>query len=420
EKHQEQNEQAAVATSPASGTGAAQPDRHPPERRQPATGQQAFAPAPELPVMAPAADMPVTAFTSRKQAPELLLVPFLETNTPGVTTAPDSTDRPSRQVIRKRSIPVAMNFSAGKKRKAARAAKAETNEGSAGAAEPATTAKTTAAGLKQKKTPDEELALGSATLTVSAVAAVKKSTRPAPPEKRVSSRNEWTAGLYFAPRYAFRKFVPNASDDILITGVHSANQLDPERMGYEYGATYSRVVAPGLFLEGGISWMQLKENVAYTLTTGKIDTFSVSQTGSGQLVVETKLQTEDRQLISSYAYGGLRLGATYYFMERKGSRLNITVAGGANLLIKGTTRQYSNGEWRETVVFPSKENILEQSNYNLLLGVGYNVSLLQHYELSLMPAFNYFLGSTFKEREPLGLKPYSLGLNIQLKRRFNR
>ncbi|MEJ8801981.1 hypothetical protein [Pontibacter sp. H249] len=247
-----------------------------------------------------------------------------------------------------------------------------------------------------------------------------KEKRKAPQQPVVHSKNEWTAGIYVAPRYAFRKFVPNTTDDIMITGIRSANQLDPERMGYEFGATYSRVLVPGLFLEGGLSWLQLKENVTYTLTKGVIDTLTVRQSGNGQVVVESRLLSEERKLVSSYAYGGIRLGATYYFLQTQSRRLNLTVAGGANLLVKGTTRQFVNGEWIETVVFPSKENILEQSNYNLQLGVGYNVSVLGNYELSLMPTMSYFLGSTFKEREPLGLKPYSLGVNVQLKRRFNR
>ncbi|MFD3001838.1 hypothetical protein ACFS7Z_15800 [Pontibacter toksunensis] len=247
----------------------------------------------------------------------------------------------------------------------------------------------------------------------------KNEKKPAVVEKRLPSKNEWAAGVYFAPRYAFRKFIPNANDEILIMSVRNVNQLDPKRMGYEFGANFSRVLAPNLFVEAGLCWMQLKENVAYTLTTGQIDTFSVKQSNNGQIVVESKLVTEERQLISSYAYGGLRLGITQYFLERGNSRFNLTVAGGANLLIKGETRQFSNGEWTETVVFPSKENILEQSNYNLQVGVGYNVSVLQKYEIMLMPTMSYFIGSTFKEREPLGLRPYSLGVNLQLKRRFN-
>ena len=91
--------------------------------------------------------------------------------------------------------------------------------------------------------------------------------------------------------------------------------------------------------------MQLKENVTYTLTRGVIDTVTVKQATNGEVVVASRFITEEQQWVSSYAYGGLRIGATYYFLETHARRLNVTLAGGANLLIKGTTKQYSNGTW---------------------------------------------------------------------------
>ncbi|PRY12423.1 hypothetical protein CLV24_108167 [Pontibacter ummariensis] len=343
------------------------------------------------------------------QAEFILELPVISVS---ITSVADSADMIPRGQISKRLLPEAPILPYPDKKKARKHKTTKTRDTETPAVEKTGAEVAAVAPAKEKKTK-------AAAIPEKAVVEEKQQSKATPQKKQEHSRNEWTAGVYFAPRYAFRKFVPNASDDILITKVSSANQLDPERMGFEFGANYSRVLSPGLFAEGGLSWMQLKENVTYTLTTGEIDTFNVSQTGGRQIVIESKLRTEERQLVSSYAYGGLRLGATYYFMERGNSRLNITVAGGANLLIKGRTKQYSNGVWTETVEFPSVENILEQSNYNLQFGMGYNVSVLENYEVTLMPTINYFLGSTYKEREPLGLKPYSLGLNLQLKRRFN-
>ncbi|MBF8962119.1 hypothetical protein I0P70_02580 [Pontibacter sp. FD36] len=345
--------------------------------------------------------------------PEAEAIPFLSSNTPHITTWADSAERNHRYLAKKRLAPVALQLPVAAKRKRV---DHETATGIAKvlAGEAATSEKEGAEVNAEEEKPEK------AAIPEKKLDEQPKPAKPAPQEKQQASRNEWTAGVYFAPRYAFRKFLPNATDDVLITKVSSANQLDPERMGFEFGANYSRVLTPRLFGEAGLSWMQLKENVAYTLTTGELENTNVRESGSGQIVVESTLKTEERQLISSYAYAGLRLGTTYYFMERGKSRLNITVGGGANLLVKGRTQRYSNGVWTETVEFPSVENILEQSNYNLQLGVGYNSTMLENYEVTLMPAINYFLGSTFKEREPLGLKPYSLGLTLQLKKRFNR
>ncbi|GEO05070.1 hypothetical protein AAE02nite_27340 [Adhaeribacter aerolatus] len=231
--------------------------------------------------------------------------------------------------------------------------------------------------------------------------------------------NVWEAGFSFASRYAFRQFTPNASDNIFITQVNTRNKSNPERLGYEFGFNLARALTQNLYVETGLAWLQLKENLTYTYTNGTIDTIVVTAT-TNQTRINPVYKMEERRLASSYAYGGWRLGASYYFWNNGRRRFNFSVAGGINLLIKGETQEYQNGQYVRKVVFPSRANILEQANYNLLVGAGYNTRLGQHFELMLMPSLNYFMGSTFKEREPLGLRPYSLGLNIALKRRFSR
>jgi hypothetical protein len=190
-------------------------------------------------------------------------------------------------------------------------------------------------------------------------------------------------------------------------------------MGYELGLNVSKEVSRHLYLETSLAFVQLKENLSYSFTTGKVDTLIRQVSSDGQQINITAVyETGKRQLISSYAYGGWRIGATYYFWQNERRRFNIMVNSGVNLLVKGQTREIINGQESRTAYFPSKENILEQTNYNLLMGAGYSMNMLQKYELMLMPTLNYFLGSTFKNREPFGLRPYSLGLHVQLKRRL--
>jgi hypothetical protein len=241
-----------------------------------------------------------------------------------------------------------------------------------------------------------------------------------PVKQRQAARREWTLGLFFTPRYAFRKFMPVVSDEILITRLNNKNQSNTERVGYELGIQVSRAVRQNLYLESSLALVQLRENVSYSYATNKIDTLIRTVSGNNQLQVIPVYGTGQRQLVSSYAYGNWRLGASYYFWQNAYRRFNVTVSGGINILVKGRTRQYTDGMLEETVVFPSRDNILEQKNYNLSLGVGYTVSGGRPYELMIMPSFNYFLGSTFQAREPFGLRPYSIGVQLQLKRRFVR
>lgn len=240
------------------------------------------------------------------------------------------------------------------------------------------------------------------------------------PEPKKRKPESWSLSVFFAPRYAFRVFTPNTQDEILITRMNQINKLDPKRMGYEYGLNAAKTVTPKMQIEAGLSLMQLKENVDYSFTNGAVDSSSLTSVlaPDGSLTVTTGYVLEERQLTSTYTYGGLHLGTTYYFGSSARHRYNVTFAAGANLLVKGRTKQYINGTWTETITFPSRKNILEQSNYNLLLGAGYNVQLSPQFEFMVMPAINYFLGSTFKKREPFGLRPYSFGITFQVKKIF--
>jgi hypothetical protein len=264
-----------------------------------------------------------------------------------------------------------------------------------------------------------ELTLDSVSLAVQPRPEVQPSKESIIIPERRHSVKEWTMGVFFSPRYAFRVVTPASSDDIYITGLNQAKPSGADRMGYEAGVSLSKTVGRNLYLETSLAFMQLKENLSYNYTSGVIDTLlrTVSPDGK-QVDVKAVYITANRQLISSYAYGGWRMGATYYFWQNQHRRFNFTLNGGVNLLVKGQTREIIDGQESKTIYFPSKENILEQTNYNLQVGAGYSVRVMQKYELMLMPTLNYFLGSTFKTREPFGLKPYSLGIHIQLKRRF--
>ncbi|MEJ8756906.1 hypothetical protein WG947_07870 [Pontibacter sp. H259] len=231
-------------------------------------------------------------------------------------------------------------------------------------------------------------------------------------------QREWYVGMHVASRYAFRQFTPTATDNVYITKLNNYEPLDPNRLGYEVAFNAGKQLKQNLYLETSISLMQLREDVSYAFTNGKVDTLLKSRTADGSYHATPVYVQNQRQLKSAYTYGGLRVGVNYYFLQNSRKRLNLTLAGGANLLLKGQTTEYINGIQTSNVFFPSADSPLEQTNYNLLAGIGYNITLPKNYELTLMPNLNYFLGSTFSNREPFGLKPYTLGLSVQVKKRF--
>jgi hypothetical protein len=230
----------------------------------------------------------------------------------------------------------------------------------------------------------------------------------------------WTVGAFAGPRYSFRRFAPEGSDDVYITRLNNRNASNTQRMGYEAGLSVERSVSHRLALRTSLAYTRLNENLSYAYTTGRVDTLLRSLTGDGEILVNPVLQTGERQLISSYAYAGWRAGATWYFAQRGRRRYHLSLDGGVNLLVKGRTKTLLNGQWQETAYFPSRDNLLEQTNYNLQAGIGCRFRAGRGYEFTVMPALNYFLGSTFRSREPFGLRPYSLGVHLQLSRRLGR
>ena len=230
----------------------------------------------------------------------------------------------------------------------------------------------------------------------------------------------WTVGAFAAPRYSFRRFAPVGSDDVYITRLNRRNASNTQRMGYEAGLSVGRLVTPRLALRTSLAYTRLNENLSYAYTTGRVDTVLRSLTSDNEILVNPVLQTGERQLISSYAYAGWRAGATWYFAQRARRRYHLSLDGGVNLLVKGRTKTLLNGPWQETVYFPSRDNLLEQTNYNLQVGIGCSFRAGRGYEFTVMPALNYFLGSTFRSREPFGLRPYSLGIHLQLSRWLGR
>src|SRR5688500_18781700 len=85
------------------------------------------------------------------------------------------------------------------------------------------------------------------------------------PERKPSAK-EWTLGVFFSPRYAFRVVTPASSDDIYITGLNQAKPSGADRMGYEAGLSISKSIGRNLYLETSLAFMQLKENLSYNYT----------------------------------------------------------------------------------------------------------------------------------------------------------
>ena len=227
-------------------------------------------------------------------------------------------------------------------------------------------------------------------------------------------KNEYHFQVFFSPRYSYRRIASNSKDDVLIVDIKNGSSFR-QRFGYETGILLSRDLTSKLNINAGLSLVNLKESITYSYTKGAVTSVRIDTGENGQYIVIPIYENETATASSSYYYGGITLSSSYSFLEKKGRRFYLTFGTGVNLLVKGKTIVVLNGVENTTLYFPSSENPLEQMNFKLNLGLGYGHRLSENIELTVEPTLNYYLGSTFKEREPVGIKPYTLGLNIGLR-----
>lgn len=220
--------------------------------------------------------------------------------------------------------------------------------------------------------------------------------------------------VFFSPRYSYRRIASNAKDDMLIVDIKNGLNFR-QRFGYETGVFFSRDLNSRLSINAGLSLVSLNESITYSYTKGAVNTIRFETEKNGQYTVVPIYENDTATASSSYYYSGVTLSSSYSFLQTKSRRFYLIFGTGVNLLIKGKTVVELNGVENSTLYFPSRENPLEQMNFKLNLGGGYGHRLGEKIELNVEPAINYYLGSTFKEREPVGIKPYTLGVNIGLR-----
>lgn len=228
----------------------------------------------------------------------------------------------------------------------------------------------------------------------------------------------YTFGIYFSPRYAFSRFRPNQADNVLIENIRTEGKSMHTRLGYETGITCNRLLSDRWILNSNLVFIHLNETLDFSSKSTKPDSVTWIRSDDGSSIVAPHFNSHQQRYESSYHYVGLNLGASYSFWKRKQGSWYASGGGGLNILVRGKTNVYNNDTFVNTVRFPSARNPLEQMNYRISVGIGYAHRIAERAELTFEPTISYFLGSSFKEREPVGMKPYTLGLNVGL--RFGR
>jgi hypothetical protein len=232
--------------------------------------------------------------------------------------------------------------------------------------------------------------------------------------KTISKSSKYAWGVYYSPRYSFSRFVVNREDPVFVDQIQTKGRPLSDRLGYEVGLTLSRKLSEKWRLNGSLVYVHISEVARFRTRSLYPDSLRVSLSPSDTINVSPVYNTQAQRYESTYDYAGLNLGVSYSWLTGNKGELYVSAGMGMRLLVRGTTHRYQNDKFIETVYFPAPDNPMEQLNTQFSLGIGYARRLNKTMKITIEPTINYFLGSTFKEREPVGIKPYTLGVNIGL------
>lgn len=221
--------------------------------------------------------------------------------------------------------------------------------------------------------------------------------------------------VYFSPRYTLRRIIPNTEDDIFVEKVNNLKGFFGERLGYEAGLIAEKPITKKWSINVGLSFIAMNEKLNFHANEGNIDSVHLEFNQNNSYSIQNHYQVNEVTYKSKFYYTGVSLGSSYYYWKSQRKALYFSIGGGVNLLVKGRTETVVNDEKTSTIYFPSLENPLEQMNFRVHFSPGYAYQISSRMQFILEPTLNYYLGSTFNEREPIGIKPYTVGLNMGIK-----
>ncbi|CAA9305799.1 MAG: hypothetical protein AVDCRST_MAG56-6497 [uncultured Cytophagales bacterium] len=237
---------------------------------------------------------------------------------------------------------------------------------------------------------------------------------PIQPKAQKPTLGGYSVGVFAAPRYSFNRYAPNRQDEWLVSNIRAGDGLR-KRLGWEAGIAVRKTVTRHWSWNAGLSYLNLGETLQFEATAARADSLAAQVLPGQGIAVTPVRRAVSRTYDSRYHYAGLRAGASYHLLTTPFQDLYVTGGAGVNLLVRGVTTVSGEDGVAGTYHFPSPRNPLEQLNYALHAGVGFARRIGPRVSLTCEPTVSYFMGSTFKRREPVGLRPYSLGLAVGLR-----
>jgi cytoskeletal protein RodZ len=222
----------------------------------------------------------------------------------------------------------------------------------------------------------------------------------------------WAFSAFISPRVTFSRYAANRTDKLYVQKADDSREGTSDVMSVEGGLTLQRTITPRLTLDAGVVVTHLKDQVQYILFAGDIERVQIKTQPGGSADVQVNYHYVIDQLNTAYTYAGLRMGASYTFKQTAENRFYVTGGGGLQMLVKSQLEHYRNGQLMATNRISDNSNPLNNLNSQVYAGFGFAHKVTPRLAVTAEPAASYFLGSVFREKEALQLKPYTFGVNV--------
>ena len=221
----------------------------------------------------------------------------------------------------------------------------------------------------------------------------------------------WRLNFSFTPQYVTRSVRPIADDEVFVTKIQGDKGTFIDRFGLGFAIGAGKAVSTDLYVDAHVAFSQSTQSTVFSSSNGKVDTLLAVQQPDQSVRVIPVYEETDRETMSRYSYGGLRIAATYYFLSTPRGRFNIQAGAGIHYLLSANVKEKVAGQW---IALDNTD--LSKTNYTLTVAAGYTLDLNTRWALMINPALTYHLKQVKNDQLPYRLNQRPFGLNIMLSR----
>lgn len=227
--------------------------------------------------------------------------------------------------------------------------------------------------------------------------------------EKASNTTKIACKIVFSPDYTYRKFQTNDAPKIHEDYSLLRNKSEKSAISFSLGVNLEFFVSKNLSITSGLLLDRFSTAGKYNFYNNKIPVIdSISRTIKGYITVNDTIGVYS-QIKNSYTFLELPLILNYYVPLNKKWTFNIKAGGSMFYFLNSSGKTISADELVLKDVSSYSYNSI---NWGLILGLGCYYRVSDKLNLGFEPTYKQFLGSLMKKDELTGLKPWSVGINV--------